>query len=414
MNVWLIQSGEPAPLKDDIRKMRTALLADVLVERGHSVYWWSSAFEHQRKIWLSEKDREFHFSPQLTLRVIRGCGYRGNISIARYIDHKIVATKFKMQSRRVNKPDIVVTSMPCHQLAYESMLYARLNRVPLVVDIRDLWPDTFLGPLQKARLYKLGRIALALDFAKLSYLLQEADSLVAMSQGCLDWGLNKIGRPQGRWDKVFYHGYKNRLKNADLGDFDYLDKFKNKQVFVFVGTFGDSYELRLILEVARRFKGNGKKDLLFFLAGTGEQYERLKAEVADLPNVLLPGWIEASDIEKALFSSWAGIVPCNSVKNAAPNKVFEYLSAGLPLISSLEGEMADLIEHHAMGLNYRPGDAEGLYNCIQKLSTNSGLRSKMAANASRFYEEFGDADRIYAEYAEHVEKVFEHRKSRKS
>jgi glycosyltransferase involved in cell wall biosynthesis len=414
MNVWLIQSGEPAPLKDDIRKMRTALLADVLVERGHSVYWWSSAFEHQRKIWLSEKDREFHFSPQLTLRVIRGCGYRENISIARYIDHKIIATKFKMQSRKVKKPDIIVTSMPCHQLAYESMLYARRNGVPFLVDIRDLWPDTFLAALERVGLSKMGRIALTFDFAKLSSLLQEAYSLVAMSQGCLDWGLNKIGRPQGKWDKVFYHGYKKRLKNADLGDSDYRDEFSNKQVFVFIGTFGDSYELKLILEVARRLKGNGKKDLLFFLAGTGEQYERLKAEATDLPNVLLPGWIEASDIDKALFSSWAGIVPCNSVKNAAPNKVFEYLSAGLPLISSLEGEMAELIDDHAMGLNYRPGDAEGLFNCIQKLSTDSSLRSEMAANASRFFEEYGDADRIYTEYAEHVEKVFKHHKARKS
>ena len=112
--------------------------------------------------------------------------------------------------------------------------------------------------------------------------------------------------------------------------------------------------------------------------------------------------------------NWAGIVPCKSVKNAAPNKVFEYLSAGLPLISSLEGEMAILIEHHAIGLNYRPGDVEGLYNCIQRLSANSVLRSKMAANASRFFEEYGDADKIYAEYAEHVEKVFEHHKANKS
>ena len=68
MNVWLIQSGEPLPVNAGIRKMRTALLADVLMERGHSVYWWSSAFEHQRKIWLSQKDRDFHFMPFLTLR----------------------------------------------------------------------------------------------------------------------------------------------------------------------------------------------------------------------------------------------------------------------------------------------------------------------------------------------------------
>lgn len=408
MNVWLIQSGEPLPFNDDIRKMRTALIADVLIERGHSVYWWGSAFEHQRKIWISDNDRLFDFKPSFIIRLLHGCGYRKNISIARYVDHRIVALKFKTQSKSVDRPDIIVASMPCYHLAYQSMLYARRNGVPLLVDIRDLWPDIFLTPFKKLGLYTLGRIALSLDFAKLSSLLQEANSLVAMSQGCLDWGLNKIDRPQGKWDKVFYHGYKKRLKNTDVDDFGYLGELRNKQVFVFVGTFGDSYELRLILEVAKRFHRNGIYDLLFFLAGTGEQHESLKREAANLPNVLLSGWIAAENIEKLLLVSWAGLVPCKSVANAAPNKIFEYLSAGLPLISSLEGEMAELIDDYTMGLNYRPSDAEGLYNCIQKLSTDAGLRSEMAANASRFFEKYGDADKIYTEYAKHVEKVFEH------
>lgn len=46
MNIWLIQIGEILPLEEKAKKMRTALLADKLVERGYSVLWWTSAFDH--------------------------------------------------------------------------------------------------------------------------------------------------------------------------------------------------------------------------------------------------------------------------------------------------------------------------------------------------------------------------------
>lgn len=409
MIIWLLQTGEPLPIQRNVRKMRTALLAEKLLECGFNVYWWGSAFEHQRKVWIADKDREFHVALNFTIGVLRGCGYRNNVSMARYVDHRIVALKFRMQSKKLNKPDMIVASMPCYHLAYESMLYARRNEIPLLVDIRDLWPDIFLDPLKKFGLHKLGRIALAFDFVKLSRLLRQADSLVAISNGCLEWGLKKIRRSQGEWDRVFYHGYKKGGEQSANHSIPALGELKGKKVFLFVGTFGDSYELKLILEAAKRFDKDGKRDILFFLAGTGEQYESLKREADDSRNVFLAGWIGAEDIRKLLLASWAGMVPCNSIKNAAPNKVFEYLSAGLPLISSLEGEMAELIERHRIGLSYPPGDAEGFYRCVQILASDSRLRDQMSSNASQFFKEYGDADKIYAEYAEHIERLVEYK-----
>jgi hypothetical protein len=45
MNIWLMQTGEQIPIRNGVRKMRKALLADKLFERGHSVFWWASAFD---------------------------------------------------------------------------------------------------------------------------------------------------------------------------------------------------------------------------------------------------------------------------------------------------------------------------------------------------------------------------------
>jgi glycosyltransferase involved in cell wall biosynthesis len=137
----------------------------------------------------------------------------------------------------------------------------------------------------------------------------------------------------------------------------------------------------------------------------------LSQKTADLPNIHLSGWLNAEQIKILLNKAWAGIVPCKSVENAAPNKVFEYLSAGLPLISSLRGEVASLIDEHKIGLNYSAGDPQQLYRCIQTLSNNHAEHDRVSNAAFQFYLENGDANKIYQDFADYIENfVSKHRK----
>jgi len=380
--------------------MRTAMLADKLLERGHSVYWWASAFEHQRKMWISDESKAFRLSENFTIHVLKGCGYKTNISIRRYIDHLIIARKFRHRIQNSEPPDLIIASTPCYHMAYEGFRYANRNKTPIVVDIRDLWPDIFLAPNWNS-IFKLGlQMALRKDFKKVSTFLRNADALTAMSQGCLDWGLKKVGRTQSAKDRVFYLGYK-RNRNENLSkrrDFS----SPAKKMFLFIGTFGNSYELELILEAAKRFQDDGRRAVCFTLAGTGQQYQEIKERAAKLKNVTLPGWLEEPALNQLLAAAWAGIVPCKSVIDAAPNKVFEYLSAGLPLISSLEGEVAEMIDRHMIGINYRSGDAEDLFNAINKLASQAALREKMSANSHVFFKDHGDAENIYSDFADYI------------
>jgi len=415
MNIWLIQTGEPLPLKSGVRKMRTAVLADKLVDRGYNVLWWASAYEHQRKAMIANNDRNFDISERYTIRVLRGCRYRKNISVARYIDHQIVALKFRMQSGGFPKPDVIVASMPDHLLAYEVARYARKNSIPFIVDIRDLWPDIFLNRFKSMGLYGVGKVALTLDFARLTFLLKNADALVAVSMGYLKWGLGNIGRHESPFDKVFYLGYKNSNarnpvnEDESSGVSDWLKGRENQKLFVFIGTFGVSYELELVLGAATRFSRSGRTDICFVLAGTGENFDLINKKAAGLQNVVLPGWIGEKDINALLKMGYAGLVPCRSVENTMPNKPFEYLSAGLPLINSLEGEMAELIGQHGFGLNYLPGDLEGLCQCVECLAADANLHDEISRKASQFFNKYGDADKIYSNYADHVEHLFKHK-----
>lgn len=405
MKIWLLQTGEPLPMDENVRRHRTGMLSEVLLARGHQVTWWTSAFEHQRKVMLFDCDGEHVLPDGLRLKVIKGPGYRKNVSLARYRDHLEIASKFKLQAEQMNElPDVIVTSLPCHNLSYEAVRFAKAKNIPVLVDIRDLWPDIFLDKIPYF-LKSLGRKALKGDFRKVKELMQKADGILAVSNSYLQWGLEKAGRNRGQWDRVFFLGYSNGRSQdeASKKGAGWLEQLAGKKVILFVGTFGLSYELDLVLDAARRLES--KDDILFVIAGTGEKEKEISEKARNIKNVILPGWIDRWQIRNLLNISYLGLVPCDSAFGTIPNKPFEYWSAGLPVVSSLEGDMPDLIDKYRIGLSYAPGSLEGLLRCLEKLVEDKNFRDELSANAFAFFTEFGNAERIYSEFADHVENL---------
>ena len=413
MLIWLIQTGEALPLTAGVRKMRTGLLADVLLARGHTIHWWVSAFEHQRKVMQFDKDQEIRADNNLIYHVLKGCGYRKNISIRRYVDHRIVARKFRRLSRRVEKPDGIIASSPCHHLAYEAVQYSMKRNVPILIDVRDLWPDIFLDPIPKGIWQKIARVLLAQDFFRVRYLLTQSNGILAMSRGVLAWALSKAGRPMGGWDRVFYMGYKKGGEKSHT-PLSWLNGREKQKLAVYIGTFGQSYELPLIIEAARILQESGNDEVCFILAGTGDREPVLRQMAQNLRNLVITGWIDSNEIQELLNRAWIGIVPCRSVIGALPNKIFEYLSAGLPIISSLEGEMAEAIEKYSLGINYQVGDLRGFLQALEWFLNNPEQGEKIAQNALSYFYEYGDADKIYLRYAEHIENLIANQKGRET
>ena len=66
-----------------------------------------------------------------------------------------------------------------------------------------------------------------------------------------------------------------------------------------------------------------------------------------------------------------------------------------------------MIESFGFGLNYRAGDPEELQQDIETLLDGEALRKQMSHNASIFYLKHGDADKIYSDYSEHIERFVE-------
>jgi glycosyltransferase involved in cell wall biosynthesis len=161
----------------------------------------------------------------------------------------------------------------------------------------------------------------------------------------------------------------------------------------------------LIAEVAGRFASSNSNGAHFIFAGDGPRYASFAKTAGRLPNVTLTGWLEESDIRYLLSISHVGLLPWRSVRDAMPNKLFDYLSAGLPVISSLEGEAAQILAECDAGLSYRCGDQQTLYDHISRLTHDSLLRERQARNARDLFERRFRSDVVYGKYADYLEKI---------
>lgn len=409
MNIWLIQTGEPLPIESGTLKLRTALLSEKLTARGHSVLWWASAFDHFKKEWVFNKETELILKEGLKIYALKGLGYKKNISLSRYLDHRIIARKFKKSAPKMPKPDIIITSMPPHDLAYEAVIFSNKNNIPVIVDIRDEWPDIFLSVVPW-KLQKIMKLLLFNDFRKLKKTMLLADNLIAMMDSLLDWGLKYAERLRASKDRVFYlGGKKNAAKNNLKTELKFLQDVEHKFIISFIGTFVKNNNPSILVDCAERLSD---KNIHFVMAGNGELFNKIRKKASGLSNISMPGWLNHAEISKLLQISHVGVCLTPQIRDAFPNKAFTYLSAGLPLISAFQGNLKGIIKKYNIGFYYPPNDLDALVNCIKRLYEDTELHKEMSKNAFMIFDEMFDADKIYEEYTDHIEKTVEDYKNR--
>jgi len=404
VKIWLIQPSEQLPIDAGIRKLRTRLLAETLASRGHEVTWWASCFNHLRKQWYFPRDTTLKPIPGVTIHALHGIGYRRNVSLARIIDHRLLTRKFTKRARREPIPDFILTSLPPYDLAAAAVVYANKHKVPIAVDIRDKWPDNFVDVLPKP-LKPFGRVLLNREFALRTKALVGAQAILSMTTPLLEWGLGCAERKGSADDRVFYLGsYREPSTDISL-ELNQLinDRLRNKFVVTFVGTFSTYHNPEIVLEVARRLRD--QTNIVFVLVGEGDLASTLRARAIDLSNVIFTGWLNSAEMTTVLKHSHLGLCTSGktSERNFLPNKVFSYLSEGVPIASIFDGELRELIERYKFGFNF--SDAEDLFKGICEAHARPDIQVQMSRNASSFYESHCVSDMIYSNFADHIERL---------
>jgi glycosyltransferase involved in cell wall biosynthesis len=415
MKVWLMTIGEPLPTCErKNRLLRTGLLANALKDKGHQVTWWTSTFDHTTKCHRFDRDSVFHAEENLEIVLLHGVGYEKNVSLRRLLDHIIIAFKFLQRSRSAPKPDIILCSLPTLELGVAAVRYGKRMGVPVILDVRDLWPDIFLE-LVPQRWRSIAKAALQPMFWAVRRACKGATGIIGNSPGFVNWGVRYAQRPPGRWDRDFPFGYSQQAPNTALieqaklfwATFGLDGKREDCCVVCFFGTISRQFELDTVIEAARRLEKGGRK-FKFVLCGAGDAVEGYKKLAGDCESVIFPGWVGAPEIWTLMQMSDAGLAPYKNgegFKDNLPNKPIEYLSAGLPVISSLNGYLQALLKEHACGLTYRGSDAGSLVDTLANLYDDRAALHIMSQNAFALYKKKFVAEKIYEELISYLEQV---------
>ncbi len=407
MNIWVIQTGERLPLEPGTRMMRTGLLAQELAGRKHDVTWWASAFCHYTRKWVDDRGAVRALSDNLSLHLLRGSGYRKNVSLKRFFDHALVARRFTQAAEKAQRPDVIIAALPDYRIAYAAYKYARRHNVPFILDLRDRWPWDFLHELPRF-VQPLARLALANDFRMAKRLIARSDSLVTMMRSWDGW-IRAMGRQKRPTDAVFYLGA-GALKPDDTkireGTTMALRACEGRWPVLFIGAFNNRFWPKIAVDAANLFKqytAQGGARPIFILAGDGDFMPELRKISADNPDIVLPGYVNDAEIAALLACAKVGLVTGNGDFEAMPNKVFTYLSGGVPILSSLDGELRAFLDTEQVGMTCRNG-AE-MYAAIKTLLDDEPRRADMASRAATIFNERYEAGRLYGQYADMVERM---------
>ena len=415
MLVWLFQTGEP--LHSDggsPRPMRAMNLANSLVDAGHQVVLWSSAFFHQEKRHRSKKAERIKISEQLEIRLISSPGYQRNIGLGRLWDHAVLAFNLTRQLQQEDTtPDVAFIGYPPIEVAAVLTRWLYLRDVPTILDVKDQWPSFFLEALPK-QLRGIGRIALWPYYYLGQRAMREASGLSAMAEKFLEWSLDFAGRSMGRYDKIFpltspsSAMSKESLENALAWWSTHgIKSDADIMRLVFIGSHMSVFDFQPVREAAELFARRNAK-VQFVICGDGGFSAELRAMLAGLPNVFFPGWVDRAQIEALAEISQAALIPYKNIDNFTtnlPNKVIDSLSLGLPILSPLRGEVAILIETHKVGLRYGAESGTTLVRCIEALISSQDLRQAMSNNARRLYCEKFSYEMVYGGFVRHLEMI---------
>lgn len=393
--------------------MRAMNLSNALVEAGHKVVLWSAAFNHQEKRHRSRTLKIIKVSDSLEIRLIPSRGYRDNISLGRMIDHAQLAINLKkILKNELALPDVAFIGFPPIETAAVLTRWLSRRGVPSLIDVKDQWPLIFVDAMPLL-LRPLGRVVLFPYFYLARRAMRDATGISAMADGFLDWALNFAGHKRTGADGVF--PLTSQLGQVSEAELMSARQWWNDQGVLengtmricYVGNHTSHLDMLPVRNAASLFIEH-KIPGEFVIAGDGVSTLELKTMMSGLSNVYFPGFIDRPKFTALAERAHASMIPYvngESFKLSLPNKTFDSLAFGLPILSPLQGEVARLINDHGVGMRYGTDTGKTLYDCIKVLMEDSALQKKMSQNARDLYAEQFSFEMVYGRLVRHLEKL---------
>lgn len=412
MNIWVVYTYEPILETDGIDgQFRYRMLCETLAEKGHTVHWVQSDFDHINKITrvLPGGASLLKVSKNLTIHLVKGSGYKNNVSIARIFHNRRLANGcVEWIGKQSYVPDIIIAGLPSVEVVEVFSDYSATSNIPLVIDAHDQWPEIYLKVFP-IKLRRLAKVLMYGEFSRAKKSFARAASFTAVSETYLNWIVDTAGRTKSRHDRVFELGYAvpDQLLRRHVSWEGVAEKYqipRDRKLVSFVGSLGNFYDVETIARAARRLQRSGRSDVHFVIAGSGERLEAVKKIAAQGSNITITGRVRQDEARVLLENSSLAVAAyTRNATQSLSYKIFEYMAAGVPQLCSLEGEALRLLVAARCGVGYKAGNEVSLELAVVRLLDDNKLRAYMSSRAKAVFAQSYSMSSIMQRFAVHLE-----------
>jgi len=323
-----------------------------------------------------------------------------------FIQRSFIFFRFALHSVKIaatDDYDLIFCSSTPLTASIPGIVARWLRRKRFVLEIRDLWPELpkAMGVITNPLV--LGAIS-ALEW--ISY--RSAHACIGLSPGIVD-GIRKRSHaslkttmlPNGCDLGIFNTAVTvtPQIEGIEEGDF----------VAIFIGAHGIANGLDAVLDAANYLKSQNIDNIKFLFLGSGKLKPELIArkERDQLANCIFLPPVAKDQLDGYMKRADAGLMVLKNVPafyyGTSPNKFFDYLTAGKPIVNNYPGWLADIISEHDLGIAVPPESPAKFANALLDLANDPDRTQAMSRNTRAVAENQFNRDVIASEFVEFLE-----------
>lgn len=299
------------------------------------------------------------------------------------------------------RPDIVIATSPQLLVGLSGWWLARAKRVPFVLEVRDLWPESLAAVGMGREGSTLHRMLALLA----GFLYRESDHIVVVTPAFKEELIERWKVPAAKIS-IVQNGVESDLFRPSPPSADLRRELNAEGKFMvcYIGTMGMAHGLDTILQAAAQLRESAFH-VLFVLVGEGAEKQRIadQAKFLGLSNVCILDQQPRERIPAYICTSDACLVLLRNTplfKTVIPTKMLEFMSCGRPIILGVDGQARKIMEEANAGIFVVPENASALAQAILHLAGDEKLRTSLGNNGRRHILAHFSRQRTAEEYLE--------------
>jgi len=283
--------------------------------------------------------------------------------------------------------DIVIASSGPITVGLPGLLAKYIRGRKLVFETRDLWPE---GAIELGIINNPLMIKLAYWFERVCY---KASSFIVTLSPVMTKNIKKrfaIANVDDVTNAANITLFSTPLNLAS-------DQVTPKSYAIYTGNIGMVNNSYWLYEAAKELKKLGREDIVVLLIGEGQQREELEelAQKEGVNNFIRLGLMPKNDLVAYVQHAFVSLVPLKGtpvLDTSSPNKFFESLAAGVPIIQNTQGWMKDFLEEHQVGYTLDPNNSRQLAEYLIKMKDEVAETEEMGMRSLVMAKTYFDKD----------------------